>query len=217
MGIIEIIIEAFFLTIALSIDAFASGLAYGTNKIKLPKFSIIIISSICSFILAISLFFGTVIGQFVSTNITLIICVVIMFFLGIIKLFDGYIKSIIKKNNGLNKNIAFSIFNLKLTLNLYAKPEDADFDHSKVLSAKEAVAIAIALSLDSLTIGFGQGLLKMTWLYSGIIIFFSFIIGILALAIGGYLGNRISKKSKINLSWLGGLILIIMAILKIVM
>ena len=130
---LQIILEALLLTSALSVDAFVSGFAYGSNKIRIPFLSTVIINLICSAILAVSLFLGKVIGQFVPQIITLIICVIILIILGLIKIFDSLIKNYIKKKQGINKEIKFSLLNLKFILNIYAKPEDADTNRNKIL------------------------------------------------------------------------------------
>ncbi len=48
--------ETILLVLALSLDAFVASIAYGTNKIKIPFKSIIIIDSICAISLVISLY-----------------------------------------------------------------------------------------------------------------------------------------------------------------
>lgn len=207
--------EVFFLTMALSLDTFISGIAYGSNRIKVPFYSYLIINAICSLILGISIFFGDFLSSYISSKITLIICVTILITLGIIKIFDSYIKNVILKYNGIDKNIRIKILDVKMTLNLYAAPEEADLDKSKVLSIYEALLVAFSLSLDSITIGIGAGITNITPTYGISITIFSFIIGMILLFIGIKLGNTISRKLKMNISWIGGILLIIIAIIKL--
>ena len=50
-----------FLTAALSIDAFIASFAYGSNKVKIPFHSCLIISAVCTAVLAASLSLGYII------------------------------------------------------------------------------------------------------------------------------------------------------------
>ena len=44
----------------------------------------------------------------------------------------------------------------------------------------------------------------------------SLIIGVFAVIIGSIIGRRISRKTDINLSWISGVVLISLAIIKII-
>ncbi len=54
-------IESLLLVLAVSLDAFVASIAYGTNKIKISFVSATIINIICSSVLGVSLFLGSVI------------------------------------------------------------------------------------------------------------------------------------------------------------
>ena len=205
-------LEALILVIALSIDAFVASFAYGTNKIRIPFLSTIIISAICSGILALSLIIGSVLSDFINANITIAIGFVIMFLLGIIKLFDSSIKTLIRKNKNFKKEYKFTLFSLNFILNVYADPEKADMDRSRLLSPVEAVSLAIALSLDGAIAGFGAGLLSGSIIQT---VLFSFVIGACFIIAGYRLGNHISKKLSFDMSWISGILLILLAFLKL--
>lgn len=206
------ILEALLLVTALSMDAFVSSFAYGANKIKIPFKSVIVIDIICTSILAISIFLGIYVSPNIPELLTKTISFFILFILGIIKLFDGTIKILIRKYNKLHKKIKFSIFDLNFVLNIYANPQDADIDSSRILSPKESIYLAIALSIDGLAVGFGAGLTDINYF---LIIIFSLLSHIIAIMLGCCLGNKIAEKSSLNLSWLSGLILIVLSILKL--
>lgn len=206
-------LEALALASALSMDAFVASFAYGNNKIKIPFLSVLVINIICSSILGISLLAGTLLKQYIPDWLTLAVCFAVLFILGIIKLLDGVTKSIIRKYNNLNKEIKFSMFNIKFILNLCANAEDADVDSSKTISPAEAVSLSIALSLDGLAVGFGAALGNTNAL---IILICSFVINAFAVVAGCYAGNKIAKKLKFNLSWLSGVLLLVLAFLKLI-
>lgn len=206
------ILEAIILASALSLDAFVASFAYGSRKIKIPFKSVQIINLICSAITGLSLLVGTILRQYIPNWLTVTISFIILFVLGIVKLLDSITKSIIRKHNNLNKELEFSLFNFKFILNLYANPEDADIDGSKTLSPVEAASLAIALSLDGITVGLGAALGNI----NGWAVFISSLItGTIAVLLGSFIGNKIAGKTSFNLSWLSGVILIVLAFLKL--
>lgn len=205
-------LESIMLVIALSTDAFVASFAYGSNKIKIPFASVQIINIACSSILAVSLLLGTIFRQYVPGELTKTICFCILFFLGVARLMDSTIKAIIKSHTDLKKQIKFSMFNLNFILLLYADPEKADVDTSKILSPNEAVSLAIALSLDGLAVGFGAALGNINILET---VIFSLIFGTVAVIFGCFLGNKVAEKIPLDLSWLSGVLLIVLAFLKL--
>lgn len=207
------IVEALIIVTALSMDALVSGFAYGANDIRIPITSNLIINIICSTILTISLLFGRVISTFLPGTLTMVLCSCILFLLGFSKIFDWFIKRLIRKHKQLNKKVKFSAFNLGFILTIYANPENADDDHSKVLAGKEAVYLAIALSLDSMVAGIGAGISNINIFWA---IVFSLFTDMIAVWLGSYIGRKITKKTSIDLSWIGGLLLIGLALMKLV-
>ena len=159
-----------------------------------------------------NLLVGSIISGYIPSWITTVICFIILFTIGTIKLLDSITKSIIRKYNNLNKELKFSFLNFKFILNLYANPEDADIDSSKILSIREAIALAISLSLDGLAVGFGAALTNVNGV---IIFFFSFLTNTLAVLLGCNIGNKLAAKISFNLSWLSGIVLIVLAFLKL--
>jgi len=169
--------EILALAAAISVDAFAASFAYGGKRIKIPLLSVIIISVVCSLVLGIALFAGSVIRDFIPANATAIISFAILFILGFFKLFDT--KTELKNH---------------------------DKDNSKIISVTEAVALAVALSLDGFAVGFGAALANVN-IFAAVLS--TFVIGALAVIGGCYLGNKIAGK--INVSWVSGILLIILA------
>lgn len=204
-------LEAIVLVVALSTDAFVASFAYGSNKIKIPFLSAQIINIVCSSILGLSLLIGNTIRQYIPVGLTSIICFGLLFILGIIKLLDSTIKSFIKRHGNLKRKIKFSMFSIHFILQVYATPEEADRDYSKILTAGEAVSLAIALSLDGLAVGFGAALGEINVLQ---VILFSLIFGTIAIQSGCWIGNKVAEKIPFNFEWLSGALLIVLAFLK---
>jgi len=211
MNIVVIILQAWVLVLALGIDAFACSFGYGTSKVKIPFKSVIIINLVCSILLSAGLLFGSAFGNLLTENAAGWIAFIILFTLGIFKIFDSTVKKIIRKHNGVDKEVKFSLFNMQFLLKVYADPVEADIDDSKELTPKEATPLAIALGLDGLSVGFGIGI-GITLINAFIIISLSLFTGIVLVIFGCFLGNKIAKKMSLDLSWLSGVILIIIAI-----
>jgi len=182
------IMEALLLASALSLDAFAASFAYGSRKIKIPFKSVNVINFICSAITGISLLAGTVLRHYIPGWLTAVVSFTILFILGIAKLLDSFTKSIIRKNKNLNKKVNFTMFNLKFILHLYADPECADIDESKILSPAEAASLAVALSLDGITVGLGAAIGNI----NGVAVFIcSLITGAAAILSGSLAGHKL--------------------------
>lgn len=197
---------------ALSLDAFVASFAYGSKNIKIPFKSAQVINLICAGITGLALLAGSVLKSYIPGWLTVAIGFTVLFILGIVKLLDSITKSIIRKYNYINKEIKFSLFNFKFILNLYADPENADIDGSKTLSPAEAASLAIALSLDGITVGLGAAIGNI----NGWAVFIcSLVIGIAAVLLGSFAGNKLAGKAPYNLSWISGAILIALAFSKV--
>lgn len=200
------------LVTALCLDAFTASLAYAINKTRIPFLSMTVISLICTTVLAISLGIGSAAKQIIPVNITGIICFIILFGIGIIKCFECFLKRYILKNQKSAKRIKLKLFDVYFVLMVYADNIKADIDNSKVLSSKEAVYLALALSLDGFAAGFGYGLTDINYFQ---IILLSLISNIIAISVGYIFGKLLIKVTDMDFSWLGGVILIILAFTKL--
>lgn len=205
--------EIIMLVAAISVDAFGAAFTYGTDGIKIPAKSAIVIHTLSTACICASLVFGLYLGQYLPLGITKTTGFLILFILGITKLFDGIIKNALQKTDGCKKDITFSLMSLRFILSVYADPKTADADSSKTLSAKEAAVLAITLSADSLPIGIGMGLSSFPIWY---VIPLAIIADEIALRSGCYFGKKASEKLHLDVSWLGGALLIIMAVSKLV-
>lgn len=202
------ILEAALISLVLSLDAFVASFAYGSKGIKIPFRSSLVIALTCAGTTGLALLVGTLARQYIPYGLAGGISFAILFILGIAKLADSITKSIIRRQT-INKQIKFSLLNIRFILMLYADPENADVDGSKTLSTTEAAWLATALSLDGLAVGLGAALGSA----SGYMIFFLTIIsGLAAITLGDFLGNKAAERININLSWLGGVLLILLAL-----
>jgi len=211
MEFMLILFQTFLLVLALGIDAFVCSFSYGANKIKIPLKSVLMIN----FVTITLLFIGTIGARLLNPILPEFLLewlpFLILFCLGISKIFEGIIKAFIRKHKG-SRELNFSLFNLGFILQIYADYEQADIDGSKELSVKEAIPLAIALGIDGLSVGFSVGL---TAVAIPLLLGMSFIVEFFCVLFGVALGRGIAKKIKFDLSMISGLILIAIAVFEL--
>lgn len=212
LDLFSVLAEASVLSLALSLDAFVASFAYGSGKIKIPFSSALVLDLICTAILTLSLLAGTVVRQWIPPDLTIGICFSILMLLGLCKLLDSGIKAFIRRHSSLKKEIRFNLSSISFVLKLYADPEKADIDQSKVISPKEAASLAVALSLDGLAVGFGAAFGSLN-LWAAMLC--SLIANALAVLLGSRLGNRAAAKLPVDFSWVSGVLLIFLAFAKL--
>ena len=210
MNIFSSLGEALLLVFALSLDSLVAGIAYGAGGIKIPKLSLLILGGVSTLMLALSLCAGGLLGPLLPTEVVRVVCFLLLLALGVFKLFDSAVKAAIRRRGGCR--FSFSALNLNFIFQVYAEPESADADHGGTLSPREALTLALALSLDGLAAGFGASLSGGGILETIVV---SFLLGCGAIALGDFLGRRLHHKCRLDLSPLSGLLLVVLALLKL--
>ena len=195
-------LQSLLLVFSLCLDTFVASIAYGTDKIKIPFYSSIIINLVCSSFLGIALFLGDLLNNFMPINVATYLSFFLLLGLGIYRVFEVFCKKYIKKFSNKDKPLTFKVFDFKFVLQIYADEIKADYDNSKLLSAKEAFSLAV---------GFGSGLGYVN--YAQVIIL-CFLVGIVCLRVGSQLGRHFANIINVNLSWLSGVLLIILAFIR---
>ncbi|WP_077369275.1 sporulation membrane protein YtaF [Anaerosalibacter sp. Marseille-P3206] len=202
-------LESLFIVVAICIDSLAIGIAYGMKKIKIPIKSLFLINFICTGILSIAMFLGNTLKNILPGRLPTIISFLILLFIGIYFLLEGIVNFFIQRNK--NKfEIKFS--NIKIIIDVVVDCTKADINQSGDIDLMEAFYLGIALSLDSLGIGFGTAMGSINYMQ---IIVLSFILNIAIIFIGLKIGEKLVSKSKIGFSWISGLILIFLAFFKL--
>lgn len=196
---------------ALCIDTFVAGLAYGSSGIDLSFRQISAINLICSLCLGISLSFGSLLDSRIPEHFTKEICFFSLLFLGCLKLADSGIRQYLRHHEAINKKILLGFSELRFVIRIYSDPVEADIDKNQHLSWKELFFFSIAMSIDSLIAGTMAAFLKIPIFLTMLTAFF---IGMLFLYLGLFLGQKIHKNCPKELSWVSGLLFVIMAITK---
>ena len=125
--------------------------------------------------------------------------------------FEGLFKAFIRKGRKTDRPLKFKIFDINFVLQVYADEVKADFDKSKTLTLKEAFYLSIALSFDSLATGIAGSALIDSYILT---IFLCFVIGIILIYVGVFIGRKLSEKTNLDLSWLSGFFLMLLAFSK---
>ena len=202
--------QSLLLVVSLSTDAFTASAAYGANKMKIPTHSAMIISLVCSLMLGASMTAGGLLNQVIPLSFARWSCFSILLLVGLAKLFDSCIKAYIRAHHQIRWG--FTASDLQFILTVYTDAKKADVDQSKVLSAKESVALAVALSLDGLAGGFGAAIAG-----NGALLPFclSLIFTFLSVMGGCKLGQSIQNLVSFDLSYLSAALLILLALLRV--
>lgn len=205
------LLHLFLLVIALSLDLFAAGISYGANRISLSAKQIGIINSISSLCLGASLLFGNFVDSRIPEAFTKSICFYSLLFLSLIKLSDSVIRNFLSHQKHFYRNIHFAFSDLQFIINIYANPLEADRFQRKMLSWKEAVFFSLAMSMDSLITGTMAAFFKFS---VPLAIITAFLTGSFLTFLGLFLGHKISRCCPKDLSWLSGVIFLLLAFLK---
>lgn len=206
-------LENLLIVVTLCMDTFAASTAYGSSRIRIPFVSAAIITMVGSAFLTISLFAASILSQYIPQHICLLLGFLILFAMGIHNLFSGTIKAYMRRKISIDKTMRLKSSGVSLVFKVYLDETVADLDHSKTLSPREAIYLASALSMDSLVLGFGSGFGLENSL---VLILMSLVAGFLAVYGGCILGQVLARHSTIDLSWMTGVILILLSIARLV-
>ncbi len=197
-----------FLALIVSLDTYLAAAVYSNSSIKIPAASAFVISSISAAVLGISLGFSEILADLIPSGIFEFISLFILIGIGVLTIFKSIMRSFVRYLSDCT-TISLKIKKLGIGINLYLDDTAADFDCSKVLSVKEAAALAIASSADSAATGLNCGFSSLNPIYTSL---FTFIAGVIAISAGTITGKKVSSL-KHDFSWVGGIMLIIFALL----
>ncbi|MEW5899201.1 MAG: manganese efflux pump, partial [Bacillota bacterium] len=127
--------------LALNMDAFATGVAYGIRRIKLPLSSLLIISGLSVLAITLSMLAGNVLSGFLSEALARRLGGIILLFIG-----GWFLWQSLRKNGPQNYDageetktlLHIRIYSLGLVIHVLREPYRADLDRSGEISAREA-------------------------------------------------------------------------------
>lgn len=204
------------LVLAVVLDGFTACFAYGVNRIKIPLLSAVLISLIGTGMLMLSLGAADWVGSYIPPTTCKVLSFSVLFLIGLCNLFQNSVKAVLQKASDNSKKMSFRWSGISFMLSVCLDETKADADCSKVLSAKEALALGAALSIDSLATGFGSGLIGQNYL---LILVLALCMHMTAILLGHFLGKKVSQGSSarhLQLEWLGGAILMVLAFIRLI-
>jgi putative sporulation protein YtaF len=196
-------LDEFILVIAVTIDMFVMSISCGMDRVKIPIKSALVISIVGTIIMTIALYFSNIVSLFIPKKIGLYICCAVLCFMGL----TNITRWIIEKHRNTEKS---SSQKNTSPLDVFVCGSRADCDNSKDISIKEAISVAVLMSLDTLICGVATG----SDLNVAVVLISTFVLQTLAVLGGSNIGRNFSKIPDISI--FGGLLLIILGILKII-
>lgn len=196
---------------ALCLDTFVASTAYGTNQIWISHKQIAVFNGICCLCLGASLLFGTFLDNQIPEAFTKEICFFSFLFLGCLRLFDSALCRYLRYHKSIHKNASITLSHLNLIIDIYIDPVEADSDKNHRLSWKEVIFFSLAMSIDSLVTGIMAAFLKVSIPFT---VLAAFLVGELFTYLGLFIGHKISSRCPKDLTWLGGILFILLAFLK---
>lgn len=145
--------------LAVSMDGFGVGLAYGFRRITLPWLSTLIICLNSTVAITCSMLFGQTLAAwlppFIAEKVGAAILIVIGSWL--------FVQSLLKKRSKDEKEVKKQerlLFKARLpglgiAVQVLREPSKADFDRSGNINSREACVLGFALAMDALGAGFG--------------------------------------------------------------
>ncbi len=149
-----------FLAVALSLDAASAGFAYGLRKIKIPLPSYAVLLFASMFVVGISVLCGSAVAELLPEVWSQKLGGLILMGIGLFWLFKP--RSRERKDAGQKEKVKkiaeLRLASLAIVIQICEEPVSADLDASGVISVKESLLLAIALSLDALGAVFGAAM-----------------------------------------------------------
>ncbi|MBC7324788.1 MAG: sporulation membrane protein YtaF [Moorella sp. (in: Bacteria)] len=148
------VLVTLFLALAVSLDGLGVGLAFGLRQIKLPWFSLILVSLVSMLTSFLSMAAGHLIAIVFNPALAGHLGAGILLTLGLVITLEAYLK---KPGSGQAEVtlIKLRLSRLGLVIQILKEPSRADLDFSGSISGREALALGLALALDALGTGVG--------------------------------------------------------------
>jgi putative sporulation protein YtaF len=203
------------LSAAASMDALATGVAYGVEGIRVPLGSLIVIGIVTVAFTAVALGGAHLVGRFVDIHAATAVGALLLMALGGYRLLLGYLVQDDLSVHGAHPHAPreLKIPVGALVIEIMARAGAADLDRSRHISGGEAVLLSLALGIDNfvatLGAGFGNGLPSYAPLAMGVV-----QTAFLVAALHG--SERLSdRRVKLRASYLSGGVLIVLGLIRL--
>ncbi len=184
------------LTIVLSADTFMAGFSYSSSHVKVPPFSMVLISLISGLMYTTSLMAGRLLFTLIPKNLLNYFSFSILFLLASYKLYDTFPS----RSSQIRDFTTDAISEKVNTHNIH------------VLSAGEAILLSALLSLDSISAGISTGLPALD---PAVIFVLTAAIHFGAISLGVLSGKLLTQRHSHNFAWLSAAVLFLLAFLRL--
>lgn len=159
-----------FFALALNLDSFGAGVAYGARQIKVPVLSLCIISLISMAAICVSMLGGQVLLAVLPDSLARHFGGALLMLIGVWVLYQARRserpapEKSGTEETGSEENVACTTIKihirpLGLVIQILKEPARADLDSSGVISPGEAFILGIALAMDAFAAGFAVSML----------------------------------------------------------
>ena len=216
---------ALLMAVALSLDGFGVGLAYGLRRIRIPMSSLIVIALCTVIAMGISMLFGSWVTLWLKFIPARLLGASILLALGVFQLSraiwnrkrETFPQAVPAMAVALQKPALEPVFRfqfrfLGLVIQVLKTPDIADVDGSGGISLRESLLLGSALAMDAFAGGIGAAMAGMTLSVIAIVAFTQIIM----LRLGQQMAGKIPENWTTKAEYLPGTVLIIVGLGKLI-
>lgn len=194
--------------VAVSLDSLTAGFSYGTERVHIKALALLFLSCIPALFITAAGGLGEIVCSLLPPGALPFLSFFMLAAIGTAKLLESLIRHIAKKYPSLMGNWGCQIKQINIVFTVYLSPEEANRTERQILSAKEALLLSLALSLDSVLVGMAFPAADVPRLA---LFLCATLFNLLLFVTGCLLGRLLSRALRIDLSWLSGLCLLLLA------
>jgi len=215
---------AMLMAVALSLDGFGVGLAYGLRRIRIPISSLIAIALCTVFAMGISMLFGSWVTLWLRVIPARLLGATILLTLGFFQLARAIrnrqreilplavpAMAVVIQKPMLEPVFRFQLSFFGLVIQVLKTPDIADVDGSGGISLRESLLLGSALAMDAFASGIGAAMAGMTLSVIGIVA----LTQILMLRLGQQMAGKIPEYWTAKAE-LPGVVLILVGLGKLI-
>lgn len=218
---------ALLMAVALSLDGFGVGLAYGLRRIRIPLESLLVIALCTALAMGISMLLGSWVTAWLTFIPAGVVGAVLILGMGVFQLVrairnrrpeeDDLPQAVPAMAALTDKVVREPVFRFQLSffgfvIQVLKKPDLADVDGSGGINLRESLLLGSALAMDAFACGIGAALAGMTLSVIGIVA----LAQIVMLGLGQKLAGRVPENYTAKAEYLPGVVLIIVGLTKLI-
>ena len=216
---------ALLMAVALSLDGFGVGLAYGLRRIRIPMGSLIVIALCTVFAMGISMLFGSWVTLWLRFIPARLLGATILLTLGVCQLAraiwnhrrESLPLAVPAMAVAIQKPVLEPIFRFQLSffglvIQVLKTPDIADVDGSGGISLRESLLLGSALAMDAFASGIGAAMAGVTLSVIGIVA----LTQIIMLRLGQQMAGKIPENWTSKAEYLPGAVLILVGLGKLI-